>query len=142
MSREGAHGLRGTGAYKSWDAMIQRCTNENSTSYPRYGGSGVTVCDEWRSFVAFHSDMGDRPEGTSLDRIDSNLGYYKENCRWATEVQQARNRKKPTLQFDDAQRIRALYLMGYPLKAIQEELGLTRNNVNSVIYLGQVWEEE
>ena len=78
--------------------MVQRCTNPNRADYPRYGGSGVTVCDRWRSFANFFADMGPRPgRAHSLDRIDSAKGYEPGNVRWATAAQQTRNRKSTRL---------------------------------------------
>tara|TARA_R110000764_G_scaffold17080_7_gene47036 strand:+ start:979 stop:1365 length:387 start_codon:yes stop_codon:yes gene_type:complete len=75
--------------------MKSRCTNKNNDEWLNYGGRGITVCSEWlESFEAFHSDMGDRPEGKTIDRIDVNKGYFLDNCRWATGSQQGRNRRK------------------------------------------------
>jgi hypothetical protein len=87
------HGRTGTAEYRSWNAMQQRCTNINHESYKEYGGRGITICSEWlNSFAQFFDDMGEIPEkGMSLDRIDVNKGYYKDNCRWATLHTQARN---------------------------------------------------
>lgn len=69
--------------YNTWLNIKQRCLNPNNNNYPKYGGRGITICDNWRdSFCSFLSDMGDRPEGTTLDRIDGSLGYSKGNCRW------------------------------------------------------------
>lgn len=82
-----------TPTYRSWKAMIQRCTNPNAINYANYGGRGVTVAPEWRSFQQFLADMGERPEGTSLDRIDVNSGYGPGLCRWATRKEQAQNRR-------------------------------------------------
>lgn len=88
------HGLFGTPTHTSWSNMIQRCTNPNRWQYPYYGGRGVTVCERWMTFENFYADMGDRPEGLSLDRIDNNKGYEPGNCKWSTRSEQARNRRK------------------------------------------------
>lgn len=78
----------------SWQAMITRCYNTKHVAYPRYGGSGITVCDRWRcSFASFLSDMGVRPAGKTLDRKNNSLGYDADNCVWSTPKEQANNRK-------------------------------------------------
>ena len=88
------HGMTNTPEYRAWQEMIQRCYNPNGNRYHRYGGRGITVCARWlESFENFYKDMGDRPSiRHSLDRKDNDLGYYKENCRWATPGQQAYNK--------------------------------------------------
>lgn len=78
--------------HKTWSGMIQRCCNPNHTEYHSYGGRGITICAEWvDSFETFLRDMGNRPAGCSLDRIDVDGGYNKSNCRWATQKEQCRN---------------------------------------------------
>jgi len=86
------HGKSNSCIYNTWSCMIHRCCNSRSSQWVHYGGRGILVCEEWRqSFSKFYKDMGDPPKGRSLDRIDNNLGYSKDNCRWATQEQQVRN---------------------------------------------------
>lgn len=81
-----------TPEYETWRGMKERCQNPKSTTYPSYGGNGISICDRWQSFENFYADMGKRPNGHTLDRIDSAGNYEPSNCRWATVVQQNRNR--------------------------------------------------
>jgi len=88
------HGYWGTRTYKSWDSMKSRCLNPNNKDFNIYGGAGITVCDRWMKFENFLADMGERPEGTTLDRYPNQKGNYEpNNCRWATITEQNRNRK-------------------------------------------------
>lgn len=84
------HGMAGTRTYKSWHSMHQRCQGKGG--HQAYVRNGITVCERWNLFESFINDMGERPAGMSLDRIDGTKGYYKENCRWATHKQQMNNR--------------------------------------------------
>src|SRR4029077_2835099 len=79
--------------YSSWASMIARCYRPSAANFRRYGGAGITVCERWRVFANFLADMGERPEGLTLDRIDSDGNYEPGNCRWATLSQQMANRK-------------------------------------------------
>ena len=88
------HGMCGTRTYNSWNGMKRRCYEPGNNRYKHYGGRGISVCIRWvDSFDNFYLDMGERPEGKTLDRINSNKNYYKGNCRWATSVEQARNKR-------------------------------------------------
>lgn len=79
--------------YKSWHSMKQRATNPNANRSDCYLGRGIAVCERWKTFANFLEDMGERPPGTNLDRIDNDGGYEPGNCRWATQAQQMRNRR-------------------------------------------------
>jgi hypothetical protein len=89
-----SHGMRRTRIYAGWRAMKDRCLNPNNHAYDRYGGRGITICERWMKFENFHQDMGDKPAGLTLDRIDNDGNYEPGNCKWSTPAEQARNRRK------------------------------------------------
>lgn len=92
--RNRTHGMSQSPEYRIWSGMLSRCHNPNDTGYYKYGARGVVVCDRWRgSFEAFYADMGPRPDGMSIDRIDPEGNYEPGNCRWATTLVQARNKR-------------------------------------------------
>lgn len=91
------HGQSYSKTYTSWDKMLTRCYKSSDPYYEIYGGRGIKVCDKWKDFKNFYRDMGDRPEGYSLDRIDCNGDYYKENCRWADKDTQNGNKRNNLL---------------------------------------------
>lgn len=124
------HGKHKTQEYSTWAAMKKRCTNPNSVDYHNYGGRGITVCKRWLdSFENFLEDMGERPNNNSqIDRINTNKGYSKKNCRWATPIENTRNRRN---------NIKITYKG--ETKTLSEwvtVLGIPRNTINNRILRG------
>ncbi len=91
------HGGSETSLYLAWSNMRRRCNCKTSTFYKDYGGRGIKVCEEWDDFATFKRDMGDRPSGMTIDRIDNDKGYSKDNCKWSTPKEQNRNRRRKRL---------------------------------------------
>lgn len=95
MKRTHGMSMQKQGVYRVWGNMIQRCTNPNLDRYKDYGGRGITVCERWRnSFEAFYADVGDRPEGMFLDRINNDGNYEPNNVRWVTRAQSNLNTRR------------------------------------------------
>lgn len=93
MERVKSHGMKGTKTYASWHDMKQRCLNPNNPAFDRYGGRGIAVSERWLTFENFLADMGAKPKGYELDRIDNDGPYTKNNCRWTTPKNNANNRR-------------------------------------------------
>lgn len=89
-----SHGMSKTSTYAIWVDMHKRCKNPRATSYPNYGARGISVCDRWNSFENFLEDMGERPDGHSIERIENNGDYEAKNCIWATRVAQNSNTRR------------------------------------------------
>ena len=106
--------------------MKRRCFNEEFDSFPDYGGRGITIQDDWHDFANFLRDMGERPEGTTLDRLDPNGDYTKENCRWATNRQQSLNKRNTVfVEYRGEQR---------PLMEVCEQYGVPYKRVWARIF--------
>lgn len=128
------HGMSKSREFQCWSDIKGRCLNTNNRWYPSYGGRGITVCDSWlNSFESFYNDMGECPPKFSLDRVDVNGNYCKENCRWATAKQQQRNRTD-TEWIDSP--------LGYhPVADVAELLGLTTSCLKHRLSVGWSWEK-
>jgi hypothetical protein len=119
------HGLTDTPEFFAWRDMIGRCRNEGHHNYPKYGARGICVCERWQDFDAFLLDMGPRPgRGYSIDRIDNDGNYEPENCRWATQLQQNRNRSNSWTQ-EQVARLRQGFSTGLRYAEIAKEVGRT-----------------
>lgn len=122
-----------TPTYRSWDGIIQRCKNPRCKKYKIYGGRGILVCERWRSFANFLADMGTRPDGMSIDRIDNGGNYEPGNCRWATAKTQARNTRSTKLCSLSAVLMRYFVARGEIQHDIAYAFGVTQSSVWAVL---------
>lgn len=118
--------------YGSWYMMVYRCTNPRSPDYARWGGRGITVCQQWLEFDRFLIDVGQRPAGKMLDRIDNTAGYYPGNVRWATAIEQSANRRNTAIISVGGE--------SKPLTQIARENGLRASMIHKRIAAG--WSPE
>ena len=93
LKRAKSHGLSNSPTYRIWGGAVQRCTNPRNSAFKYYGGRGIRICERWMKFENFVADMGERPVGMTLDRIDSDGHYEPGNCRWVSRKGQQRNRR-------------------------------------------------
>lgn len=126
------HHMSRTTEYQIWNLMLQRCLNASNPNFHRYGGRGILVTKRWASFENFYADMGPRPEGMQLDRIDNDGPYIKRNCRWISRSENCRNRRDNVWLVYDGER-----------KTVAEWAEVTGIKVHTLyrrVYLG--WSDE
>lgn len=120
------HAMYGTPAYKSWSSMLTRCANPRNHKYADYGARGIKVHEAWKNFEAFHRDMGDRPPGTTLGRLNNDGNYEPGNCKWEAATTQARNKRNTRIfEFDGHSAM---------LQEHCDRLGLNCSTVRSRVY--------
>lgn len=123
------HGASQSPEYRTWTSMRHRCLYEHNKNYKNYGGRGIKICDRWlNSFENFREDMGERPPGTSLDRIDNEGGYDPSNCKWSTTAEQASNKRSNVRVEYEGQ--------SYTLTQLALKLGIKKRTLSSRYEVG------
>jgi len=128
------HGKNRTKVHMVWCSMLQRCNNPKNKGYKNYGGRGIKVCTRWDNFINFYNDMGDAPEGLTLERKDNNVGYSKNNCVLESKAKQNQNRRSVVLTPELITKIRTKYKNGIGTNEIAEQLQLNKSTVGNAIY--------
>lgn len=131
------HGLSRSAIYQTWRNMKIRCFNKTDSDWHRYGGRGITVCARWMDFRNFVADMGVKPAGLTLERINNDGNYEPGNCRWATPKEQAANKTHALIKLrkGDPEKIAALYAAGgISMKRLGERFGVTAGTVFHIVH--------
>ena len=132
------HGMSNTKEYRVWDSMVRRCHNKEHKAYKDYGNRGIFVCEKWLTFKGFFEDMGLQPKGMTIERKNNSLGYFKENCKWATVTEQARNRRSTILNEADVRLIKKMICNGITQTEIARNFNVTRANIGHIAQ-GATW---
>lgn len=134
------HGMSDTPTHQSWRAMRDRCSSQKCWHWKHYGGRGIKVCARWHSFENFLIDMGERPAGTTLDRIDVNGNYEPGNCRWANQEVQSSNRRNSKLTRDGVNEIRGRFELGETCASIAKRFDVSWTMIKKIV-VGLSWPE-
>lgn len=125
--------------YRSWQAMLARCRYPDRDKAKKHVGRGITVCERWNeSFDVFLADMGVRPAGTTIDRIDNDGNYELGNCRWATPREQSRNRRNARLTLEKATEVAVARLRGEICRTIAERFDISESLPREIVK-GRTW---
>lgn len=124
--RSTTHGMKSTQSYATWRGIYNRCNNQNDPGYKYYGGRGIKRCKRWDKFENFLEDMGEKPSNLSLDRIDNDGDYCKQNCRWATRDEQANNTSRNRIIEVNGEK--------YTIAQLARKIGVNYNTLQHRIY--------
>lgn len=140
--KQHGHAVKGdyTPTYQTWQSMWARCRYIHRDKGRKYAARGIRVCDRWQSFEAFLGDMGERPDGRTLDRIDNDGNYEPKNCRWATPIEQARNRRNKRLTYQTAFEVALARLSGEPCNVIATRYGISESLPREIV-AGRTWKD-
>lgn len=129
---------RATRIYNSWNAMISRCKRPEDKRWKHYGGRGIKVCRRWLKFKNFAVDMGPRPRGKTLDRINNNGNYTRKNCRWISNTLQQRNRNNTRLTEAKVREIKHRTSQGERQRLVAIDMGVSQSAISRVV-TGEIW---
>lgn len=120
--------------------MLQRVQNPNQWAYQFYGARGIDVDPRWLDFELFLADMGDKPDGLTLERVDNDRGYWPDNCVWDTRLAQSRNRRNNKLTYIIAEEIRQLYLTGNRVPDLARSYNVTPTHIRFILSR-RIWDK-